>query len=114
MSACPWCGYGNGGHEPMCMGGQEVAREASLRALRSAPLGDLQWHVLTRLRMHPDGLIEEEIRIECEANPNSVRGRLIELERMGLVARMGRTRLTSTGRRAQVWVSFSKTPNADP
>jgi transcription initiation factor IIE alpha subunit len=92
------------------MGGQEVARDASRAAwycitTKAHVLGDMQSAVFNALRKAKEGLIEEEIRASIGANPNSVRGRLIELERMGLVARTGRTRPTSTGRRAQVWVS---------
>jgi predicted ArsR family transcriptional regulator len=75
----------------------------SREALKSAPLGELQSEVLEALRYHSAGLTAEEVQAWLKANPNSVRGRLIELERMGLVSRTGLTRPTSTGRRAQVW-----------
>lgn len=60
--------------------------------------------VLTLLRGFPtSGATDEQIQHCLSMNPSTERPRRIELVRMGLVRDSGRTRETSSGRKAIVW-----------
>jgi predicted ArsR family transcriptional regulator len=50
------------------------------------------------------GATAEEIEASLEMGGNTVRPRLVELRKMGLVVASGRVRLTAYGRSAVVWI----------
>jgi len=67
-------------------------------------VNELQKRILNRLHfVGSRGCTDEELQVEF-TNANTERPRRIELVRMGLVKDSGRTRETSSGRKATVWV----------
>jgi hypothetical protein len=55
-----------------------------------------------------DGATDEEIQVALKLSPNTERPRRIELVAQGLVEKSGITRLTSSRRKAAVWVATGK------
>lgn len=79
--------------------------KAGERAARG-PRSQLAQQVLAKLRMHPDGLTDDEIaELLLEAHRGSVSKRRHDLCVAGLVEDSGRTRPTRWGRQAVVWVA---------
>lgn len=62
----------------------------------------LRGKVLDAIRSARGGLTDEEISSVTGINPNTVRPRRVELERLALIFRGG-TRKTRSGRQAVVW-----------
>ena len=66
-----------------------------------------QQHVLSVLREHPEGLIDEElvreVRSKVPMSISGVRTRRAELVELGLVRDSGDVRLTESNRRSIVW-----------
>lgn len=52
-----------------------------------------------------DGMTDQEIQTRLRLDPSTERPRRVELVVRGLVGDSGRTRPTSSGRRATVWVA---------
>lgn len=74
----------------------ESVTESTLRGSRQA--------VLSMLRRAPHGATAEVLeRVLPEYRPQRVRTALVELERLGIVARTSETGYTSSGRKAQIW-----------
>lgn len=65
-------------------------------------LGRMQRLVLECLRLHPDGLTDEQMQRLLGMNPNTQRPRRVELQRRGLIVMRG-TRKTESGRAAVIW-----------
>ena len=127
MSApCPWCGYTQG-HEPLCLGAHTVAgpfdqdpphieppttpaetrREAREAILPVA--GTLRALVLAAIiAAGARGATTEELEAVTGLPGNTVRPRLDELRKAGLVQASGTTRTTRSGRRAVVWVAATR------
>ena len=104
---CPYCNYFIGHQaDPPCiaLSRVEVSRDCSREARKSVDLAPMQGAVLICLRELGDQT-EEDILTATHLGPNSVRPRLLELERLGLVARTGETKPTRSGRRAQTWTA---------
>ena len=67
----------------------------------------LQQAVLTEIRARKlQGATDEELQIQLGMNPSTERPRRIELLRAGLIDDSGRTRKTTSGRSAVVWVAI--------
>lgn len=74
----------------------ESVTKSTLRGSRQA--------VLSAIRRSPDGATAEALeRVLPEYRPQRVRTALVELERLGIVARAPETGYTSSGRKAQIW-----------
>lgn len=68
--------------------------------------GRLRWLVLDALRERgAEGATAEELEHATGLSGSTVRPRLIELRRKGLVMDSTRTRPTASGRRAVVWIT---------
>jgi predicted ArsR family transcriptional regulator len=65
---------------------------------------DIKSVIRSALASEPHGLTFEELSGLADLNPNTVRGRLSELERAGVVRSLSRRRRTDAGRRARVYV----------
>lgn len=77
--------------------------EAASIAIESAA-ATLRGQVLRAIRATADGLTDEQVQAACAMNPSTQRPRRVELVRAGLVVDSGRTRATTSGRQAVVWV----------
>ena len=60
--------------------------------------------VLSTLLRSPEGEIAENLELLTGLAGNSLRPRLLGLERLGLVERNGQSRLSRSGRPCEVWV----------
>jgi predicted ArsR family transcriptional regulator len=65
---------------------------------------DVRSTIRAALAAHPHGLTSEELADAAGLNENTVRGRLSELERAGVVRRRRRAHRTDSGRRARLYV----------
>lgn len=53
----------------------------------------------------PHGMTDEQLQDDLAMNPSTQRPRRVELVRAGLVKDSGKTRATTSGRKAVVWVA---------
>lgn len=83
----------------------DTSREAYEQLLRSGTLNKVQRRVLDVLRSRPSGLTRNELdTIGDPGRPNApLSRRLAELERMGLIVRVGQRGDSGTGRVCDVW-----------
>lgn len=89
--------------------GTPTSNEAAERIEPSA--GTLRAQVLDYVRRcKHHGAIDEEIQLALEMNPSTQRPRRQELEKMGLIVRTTRTRMTKSGRSAVVFVAVEVKP----
>jgi hypothetical protein len=82
----------------------ETSQEAA-EAIEPTVAG-LRGRVLTFLLARGEhGATDEEIQVALEMNPSTERPRRVELWYAGLIVNSSETRLTSSGRRASIWVA---------
>jgi hypothetical protein len=93
----------------------QVHNETSRLAAQSiAPAaGTLRARVLAVIEAAPGGLTDEEGMTASGIGPSTYRPRRVELWEAGLVHQAG-TRLTRSGRSAQVWVAAGESHDAAP
>lgn len=74
--------------------------------LDSAPTQRLRvWREIEHRKHY--GATDEELQIALKMNPNTERPRRQELQKMYMVKHSGRTRPTSSGRQAIVWIDYN-------
>jgi len=83
--------------------GSETSLEAALAI--EPTTGTLRWRVLHELRKYPNGLTDHQMQELIPMNPSTQRPRRVELVRANLVKKSGYTRITPSGRQADVWVA---------
>ena len=90
-------------HKPGWVHGSSTSRAAA-QSISDKRLGELHERVLTLFRNVGEyGLTDEEL--QTAGNTKSVlRPRRIELTQLGKIKATGRTRLTGSGRKAEVWI----------
>lgn len=81
-----------------------VTSHDAAESVTKSTLRTSQQAVLSVLRRSPYGTTAEVLeRALPEYRPQRVRTALVELERLGIVARATETGYTSSGRKAQIW-----------
>lgn len=82
---------------------REEAAQLALE-LRAEGAAHIRARIFDALRSFPRGLTSEEVAKAARLNPNTVRGRLSELEAEGVVRRKTARRRTASGRPARLYV----------